>query len=82
LNKAKNVSKLTGLLAVSLGLFIFQTNTYADTAQSDPAVNTAVQSEQSQSSTVTTSDEPVAVDATATSDDTASCRSIHPGRNC
>ncbi|GAA3184916.1 CocE/NonD family hydrolase [Lentilactobacillus kefiri] len=71
MNKAKNVSKLTGLLAVSLGLFIFQTNTYADTAQSDPAVNTAVQSEQSQSSTVTTSDEPVAVDATATSDDTA-----------
>lgn len=65
------MSKLTGLLAVSLGLFIFQTNTYADTAQSDPAVNTAVQSEQSQSSTVTTSDEPVAVDATATSDDTA-----------
>lgn len=71
MNKAKNVSKLTGLLAVSLGMFIFQTNTYADTAQSDPAVNTAFQSEQPQSSTVTTSDEPVAVDATATSDDTA-----------
>lgn len=78
MNKAKNVSKLTGLLAVSLGMFIFQTNTYADTAQSDPAVNTAVQSEQSQSSTVTTSDKPVAVDATATSDDTAAADQSTP----
>ncbi|MGF2384794.1 CocE/NonD family hydrolase [Lentilactobacillus otakiensis] len=72
MNKTKYVSRLTGLLAVSLGMLAFQMTTYADTTEpSDSQVTSAQVSQQSDS----------AVEAQSESSDAAASTVDEPADN-